>query len=206
MAIQFPQGFQINSVEPVDSRIAVTSRLDQSTFTAYVGLIVYDITESKVYFLNDVTDPSLEASWTEVGSSSGTVTKEEVDNAIGVSPTGAPDNFYNEQGDFVQVTGANFLARLTETVDSTTNLVTEYGLVDDSDPANFVAYSFRRYLVNGIYFLRRTQISNDATPLLDYGYVLQTQAEITALQALDRADQLTYLQGLTYGGPSVVTT
>ena len=204
MAIQFPQGFIIGSKEPVDSRIAVTSRLDQSTFTAYVGLIVYDMTESKVYVLNDITDPSLEASWTEVGS--GTITKEEIDNAIGASPTGAPNNFYNEQGNFLEIDGANFLARLSEVVDSPTNLITEYGLTDDSDPTNFIAYSFRRYLVTGIYFLRRTQISNEVNPLLDYGYVLQTQAEITALQALDRADQLTYLQGLTYGGPSVVTT
>ena len=136
MAIQFPQGFIIGSKEPVDSRIAVTSRLDQSTFTAYVGLIVYDMTESKVYVLNDITDPSLEASWTEVGS--GTITKEEIDNAIGASPTGAPNNFYNEQGNFLEIDGANFLARLSEVVDSTTTLVTEYGLTDDSDPTNFI--------------------------------------------------------------------
>ena len=322
MAVQFPAGFIINATEPVDSRIAVTSRLDQSAFTAYVGLIVYDITESKVYFLNDVTDPSLESSWTEVGTSSGipqgalaqgrllqntqieglqlvdpspggtlgaaqTISSLEYNvfsnslttptsptgdrlwltdsitnafaakyaenvfipssalqleivrdstgtgvlwsNAVDFETTGnilyvgSPVLVYNHTlastGFLQRVTDSSgnrswniavsptdqVLARLTETVDSPTNLVTEYGLADDSDPTNFIAYSFRRYLVNGTYFLRRTQISNEVTPLLDYGYVLQTPAEIATLQALDRADQLTYLQGLTYGGPSVVT-
>ena len=350
MAVQFPAGFIINATEPVDSRIAVTSRLDQSAFTAYVGLIVFDITESKVYFLNDVTDPSLESSWTEVGTSSGipqgalaqgrllqntqiegiqlvdpslggtisaaqTITSLEYNvfsNSITTptSPTGdrlwltdsitnafaakyaenvfipsstlqleivrdststgvlwsnaadfettgnilyvgSPVLVYNHtlastgylqkfddgNGDITwrvvqDLTGntvrveasadneilatkgyvdsfppaSQILARRTGTVDSPINLITEYGLTDDSDPTNFVAYSFRRYLVDGTYFLRRTQITNDAIPLLDYGYVLQTQAEIATLQALDQAEQLTYLQGLTYGGPSVVTT
>ena len=68
MALSIPSGFIVGVNEPVDGRIAVTSRLNQSAFTAYLGLIVYDITEGKVYFLNDITDPSLEASWTEVGS------------------------------------------------------------------------------------------------------------------------------------------
>ena len=354
MAIQFPGGFIINSSEPVDSRIAVTSRLDQNAFRAYEGLIVYDITEKKVYVLNDVTDPSLESSWTEVGSgtSSGipqglfaegrllqntqieglqlvdpslggtldttpqTITSllysifsntlttsssptgdriwltDSITNAFAakygedvfipsstlqleiirdltvetpllwertadfettgnVNYIGSPILVYNHTlastgylqkfddgngditwrvvqdltGNTVRVEasadneilatkgyvdsfppGSQILARRTGTVDSPINLITEYGLVDDSDPTNFVAYSFRRYLVDGTYFLRRTQISNDAIPLLDYGYVLQTQAEIATLQALSQAEQLTYLQGLTYGGPSVVTT
>ena len=74
MALSIPSGFIVGVNEPIDGRIAVTSRLSQSAFTAYLGLIVYDITEGKVYFLNDITDPSLAASWTEVGSGTGTST------------------------------------------------------------------------------------------------------------------------------------
>ncbi len=70
MAIDLSVGFKILGQEPIDTRQVVASRTAVNSHEAYIGLVVYDSTDNKIYVLK-AADPSVEANWEEVGAGGG---------------------------------------------------------------------------------------------------------------------------------------
>jgi hypothetical protein len=75
MAINTIQGYAPSTTEPIDSRIIkanASARLAIPAFNAYKGLLVYQQDTSELYVCNNPADPSLEASWAKIFTSTGT--------------------------------------------------------------------------------------------------------------------------------------
>jgi hypothetical protein len=75
MAINTIQGYAPSTTEPIDSRIIkanAAARLATATFDAYKGLLVYQQDTSELYVCNNPANPSLEASWAKIFTSTGT--------------------------------------------------------------------------------------------------------------------------------------
>jgi len=74
MAINTIQGYAPSTTEPIDSRIIkanASARLAIATFDAYKGLLVYQQDTSELYVCNNPANPSLEASWAKIFTSTG---------------------------------------------------------------------------------------------------------------------------------------
>jgi hypothetical protein len=75
MAINTIQGYNPSTTEPIDSRIIkanASARLAIADFDAYKGLLVYQQDTGELYVCNNPSNPSLEASWAKIFTSTGT--------------------------------------------------------------------------------------------------------------------------------------
>lgn len=66
-------GFSPNIQTPIDTRLVVadeTARLNISAYNCYNGMIVYQLSNTKLYVLINATNPAASESWTEVGAGS----------------------------------------------------------------------------------------------------------------------------------------
>ena len=83
MPAQILQGFNVNASEPIDSKYTVATEADRNALPGvYEGLIVYVESDNKVWVCTNATAPTVDSSWTELATDSGTTQTIVVDTVL----------------------------------------------------------------------------------------------------------------------------
>ena len=112
MAIILPSGFNITNNDPVDARFSVAdqaARLGFSLANVYEGLTVYQRDNNGLYILVDSANPSVDGSWTLLGTGGG---------GVGIYATTGSNTFVGNQTitGSIYTTGSNVFLGTTQVV------------------------------------------------------------------------------------------